>query len=410
MTYDIAIIGGGPAGMIAAGRAGELGAKVVLLEKNSQLGTKLLLTGGGRCNLTNLRDNRQLADSFGRNGRWLLSGLSKFGSEKVVEFFNQHGLATKMEDDNRIFPQSNRAQSVLRVLMDYLAAGQVDIRLGAEVKEIITKDRQIDKLILADDQIITAKRFIICTGGQAYPATGSTGIAYEWLKKIGHQIAEPRPALVSLVLKDKFIKDLEGLSLPAVRLSCYRAQKRVCSVNGPVIFTANGLSGPAALNLSRTISREDLSGLTIQLDLFPELNLDQLDQQLQADFSTSNKLFKTAVGQLVPPKLVETLISLTGINAQKKLNSLSRSERQALAHLLKEFNLSLFGLAGFGRAMITAGGVELSEIDPKNMGSKLIENLYLAGEILDLDGPTGGYNLQVCWTSGYLAGENAAKS
>ncbi|MFA7702100.1 MAG: aminoacetone oxidase family FAD-binding enzyme, partial [Patescibacteria group bacterium] len=247
----------------------------------------------------------------------------------------------------------------------------------------------------------------ICAGGKSYPMTGSTGDAYKWLKQLGHQITPLKPALTPIIIRDKFIKDLEGLSLREAELSCYQGGKKLYSASGSIMFTSNGLSGPAILNLSNSIGQLDLKDLEFKIDFFPNLEWSQLDKQLQSDFSSSNRVFKNALSQLVPPKLVETLIRLSKIDSQKKLNLISREERKTLLHLLKEFKLTVLGLAGYDRAMLTSGGVSLQEVDSRKMNSKIVENLYLAGEILDLSGPTGGYNLQLCWTSGYLAGENA---
>lgn len=394
--------------MMAAGRAGELGANVVLMEKNSKLGIKLLATGGGRCNITNIRDNRELADGFGSKGHWLLSGLNKFGPKELIEFFNKRGLKTKVEEESRVFPKSDSARDVLRVLFDYLKSSKVDVKLGAEVKSIVEVENKIKKLILTDGREIVADRFIFCSGGKSYPLTGSTGDAYGWLKQLGHRIINPRPALTPIIIRDKFIKDLEGLSLKEVKVSCYKNNKKICSSLGPVMFTADGLSGPVILNMSEIIGREGAKDLQIKIDFFPNLDFSQLDRKLREEFNLSNKMLKNALGRLVPPKLVDTLIDLSGINYEKKPNLITKEERKGLHHLLKEFNLTVFGLAGYDQAMITAGGVDLKEVDSRTMQSKIIENLYLAGEILDLNGPTGGYNLQLCWTSGYLAGEGAA--
>ncbi|PIT95365.1 aminoacetone oxidase family FAD-binding enzyme [Candidatus Falkowbacteria bacterium CG10_big_fil_rev_8_21_14_0_10_39_9] len=408
MKYDIAVIGGGASGMMAAGRAGELGANVVLLEKNSKLGIKLLATGGGRANITNLSDKRELAASFGKSGAWLLSGLSKFGPEELIEFLNSRGLKTKIEDSGRVFPKSNSAQDVLRTLLDYLDSSGVDIKLGAEVKKIVKVGDNIQKIILADGREVTANKFIICTGGKSYPLTGSTGDAYKWLKQLGHEIIPPRPALVPIILKDKFVRDLEGLSLDDTKINCYQNNKKLCLARGSIMFTGNGLSGPAVLNLSEVIGRVDPKGLELRLDFLPELSADELYHKFQLEFSSSNKMYKNALTELVPPKLVDTIINLSGVDPHKKLNLVSRAERKALVGLLKEFSLTIFGLAGYDRAMVTAGGVSLKEVDGRTMRSKIVSNLYLAGEILDLNGPTGGYNLQLCWTSGYLAGESEA--
>ncbi len=407
MTFDIAVVGGGPAGLMAAGRAGELGAKVILLEKNNKLGLKLLMTGGGRCNLTNQRDNRQLAAGFGRDGQWLLSGFSQFGPDEIIAFFEQRGLATKLEDDGRVFPVSDKAQSVLQVLVDYLSESQVDVRLATEVSQIVAAHNKVERLILADGQEIKADKFIICSGGQSYPATGSTGQAYDWLKQLGHRIVDPRPALTPIILQDRFIKDLEGLSLPDIEIKAHHHETKICSARGPIIFTADGLSGPASLNISRLINRQPSEELFLRLDLFPDLNLEQLDQQLHATFASSNKELKTGLGQLIPTRLAAVIIEVLGFKAEQPLNSISRGQRQQLADLLKKFNLKVGSLAGYGQAMVTAGGVDLAEVDQRTMGSKIISNLYLAGELLNLDGPTGGYNLQLCWTTGYLAGQSA---
>jgi len=408
MKYNLAIIGGGPSGLMAAGRAGELGADVVLLEKNQRLGIKLLATGGGRANISNLSSTRDLARSFGASGSWLLSGLSRFGSEQLIDFFNSHGLKTKVEDNGRVFPVSNSAHDVLQVLVEYLASSGVDVKLKAEVKQIIKKDQRIEKLILSDGREVVAQKYIFCTGGKSYPTTGSTGDAYKWLKQLGHQVTPPRPALTPIILKDKLVKNLEGLSLKAVQISCYLEKHKICSTVGDAIFTASGLSGPAVLNLSEIIGREENKGLEIVLNFFPDSDFGELDRQLQTSFSASNKMVRNALGELVPPRLAEALLVRLGVNPDKKLNLISREERKALAHLLQEFRLAVFGMAGYDKAMVTAGGVSLKEVDPKTMRSKIIENLYFAGEILDLNGPTGGYNLQLSWTTGYVAGESAA--
>jgi len=409
MKYDLAIIGGGPAGMMAAGRAGELGSRVVLLEKNNKLGVKLLATGGGRCNITNLKDARGLANSFGNNGRWLLSAFSKFGPEELIEFFASRGLKTKVEEEGRVFPKSDSAADVQQVLAEYLKSLKIEVKLGAEVKKVVGAGDKISKLILVSGQEIIADKYLICTGGKSYPQTGSTGDGYQWLKQLGHKIISPRPALAPVIIKDKFIKDLEGLSFKETGISYYSDNKKVDMTVGPLIFTANSLSGPAILNMSAIVGRENLKGAQIKIDFFPNLDFSKLDQELSKDFSSSNKALKNGLDQLIPPRLASVLINLAGFDGRKKLNLISREERQTLTRLLKEFPLTVLGLAGYDRAMVTAGGVDLKEINPKNMRSKIIENLYLAGEVLNLNGPTGGYNLQLCWTSGYLAGDSAAK-
>ncbi|HOZ53419.1 MAG TPA: NAD(P)/FAD-dependent oxidoreductase [bacterium] len=406
MNYDVAIIGGGPAGLMAASRAGELGFSVVLLEKNDRLGLKLLSTGGGRSNITNLNDIKNIAKSFGDNGKWLISGLSKFGPEDVLNFFYNNNLETKIEDNGRVFPKSNSSQKVLEVFSGLLKKYSVYVKTSSEVKNIILKNNEIEKIILKNKEEIVAKKYIICTGGKSYPITGSTGDGYGWLKKMGHDIIKLRPALVPIIIKNSFIKELEGLSLSDAVIFYPCKDKKNCSERGDLIFTGNGLSGPAILNISGNLGNiKNQSEMKIKIDLFPDLDFLELDKKIQNKLGGENKLFKNALLGLVPPKLIPILIVLLKINAEKKANLISRIERQNLARLLKGLELDFLGPDDFERAMITAGGVNLKEVDPRNMKSKIINNLYIAGEILDLNGPTGGYNLQVCWTTGYIAGE-----
>lgn len=406
MNYDIAIIGGGPAGLMAAVRSGELGFSVILLEKNDKLGIKLLATGGGRSNITNLNDNRNIAQSFGNNGKWLLSGLSRFGPEDVLKFFNNNNLPTKVEDNSRVFPENNSSQKVLDVFLFLLKKYSIEVKTKAKVKKTIKKENKIEKIILSNGEEIVAKNFMICTGGKSYPSTGSTGDGYTWLKEMGHDIIKLRPALVPIKIKNPSIRELEGLSLLDVNTSYWRKNKKICSERGDLIFTSNGLSGPAILNLSGKLDNlEDQSGVKILIDLFPDLDFSELDKKIQDKFSSENRFLKNALVGLVPPKLIPVLISWLKIDSEKKANLISRTERHNLVKLLKKLEFNGAGSEGFDRAMITAGGVNLKEVDPKNMKSKIINNLYIAGEILDLNGPTGGYNLQVCWTTGYIAGQ-----
>ena len=408
MKYDVAIIGGGPAGMIAAGRAGELGLKTILIEKNSRLGIKLLATGGGRCNLTNLRSIREIADKFGFNGQWFLSGLSRFGPKELIKFFDDRGLLVKIEDDKRVFPQSDSALDVLKVLVNYLKSSNVEVKTGLEVKRIVKQGSKIEKIVLSNEEDIVADKYIIATGGKSYPQTGSTGDAYKWMEGLGHKIIAPRPALTPIIIKEKFIKDLEGLTLKEVRVNLYRDKKKIDSSLGSILFTSNGLSGPLILNMSNLIGQEELKSLKIEIDFLPNLNIDKLDKELQDMFNSSNMMFKNALNKFAPAKLASVLVVLSKIDPDKKINIITKPERKKLEKLLKEFKFKVHDLAGFDKAMITAGGVDLKDVGSKTMQSRLIDNLYLAGEVLDLNGPTGGYNLQLCWTTGYLAGEGAS--
>jgi predicted Rossmann fold flavoprotein len=409
MKYDVIVIGGGPAGMMSAGRAAELGAKVLLLEKNKHLGIKLLCTGKGRCNITNnIEEIKKLVDKYGKNGKFLFSAFNKFKVEDTVNFFEKRGVKTKVERGERIFPVSDRALDVLNALIKYMRQSKVEIITEAQVKNILMEKKVIKKVILENGQELKAKNYIICTGGKSYPLTGSTGDGYKWLKKMGHTIIFPRPALTPIIIKEKFVKELEGLSLKNVEISILKNNKKIISRFGEALFTNNGLSGPIILDMSKKIGEELVNKLKLKIDFKPVLDFIKLDERVQRDFQkNSNKLFKNSLNELLPQKLIPIIIKLSGIDPNKKVNLITKTERKIIIHLLKEFELEIGGLVGFEKAIITAGGVELTEVDPKTMQSKIISNLYLAGEILDIDGPTGGYNLQVCWSTGFVAGENS---
>jgi len=409
MKYDVIVIGGGPAGMMSAGRAAELGAKVLLLEKNKHLGIKLLCTGKGRCNITNnIEEIKKLVDKYGKNGKFLFSAFNKFKVEDTVNFFEKRGVKTKVERGERIFPVSDRALDVLNALIKYMRQSKVEIITEAQVKNILMEKKVIKKVILENGQELKAKNYIICTGGKSYPLTGSTGDGYKWLKKMGHTIISPRPALTPIIIKEKFVKELEGLSLKNVKISIFKNNKKIISRFGEALFTNNGLSGPIILDMSKKIGEELVNKLKLKIDFKPVLDFIKLDERVQRDFQkNSNKLFKNSLNELLPQKLIPIIIKLSGIDPNKKVNLITKTERKIIIHLLKEFELEIVGLVGFEKAIITAGGVELTEVDPKTMQSKIISNLYLAGEILDIDGPTGGYNLQVCWSTGFVAGENS---
>jgi hypothetical protein len=406
MNKKIVVIGGGPAGMMAAGRAGELGAEVFLLEKNNSLGIKLLITGKGRCNLTNSSyEPRDLVQQFAR-GSFLFSSLYRFGVEDTINFFESRGLKTKVERGNRVFPLSDRSQDVLNVLQQYLVDNQVKIKTKSEVKKVIKRDNKIEKIVLENGEEIKGDIYIIATGGKSYPATGSSGEAFEWLRALGHKVVKPRPALVPIILQESFIADLEGLSLKNVEISVFKDKKKIDSRFGEALFTDKGMSGPIILDMSREIGENLPGDLELKIDFKPALSFEELDKRVQSDFSeNNNKLFRNSLDKLLPKKLIPIIIALSGIDKEKKVNLVTREERKKLIHLLKEFTCQIKDLESFKRAIITAGGVDLGEVDPRTCQSKLIENLYLVGEVLDLDGPTGGYNLQVCWSTGYVAGE-----
>ncbi|TRZ81506.1 NAD(P)/FAD-dependent oxidoreductase [bacterium] len=429
MDYDLIVIGGGPAGMMAAGRAAENGARVLLLEKNEKLGRKLLITGGGRCNLTNKElDLRKFTEKFGKSGNFLFSPLSQFGVKDTIKFFNKNGVEIKTERGNRVFPKSDDAHSVLVSLINYLNNNGVDIKTKTEVKSLIGRTSpvrtgenpalpagrlggRVEKIILKNNKEINVKNVAICTGGKSHPLTGSTGQAYNWLSKLGHTIIPLRQALAPVLLEENWLKRVEGLSLKNISISVFQNSKKIASSFGEAIFMSNGMSGPIILELSKTIAKLlENSPVSLKIDLKPALDFETLDKRLQKDFKKfSGKMFKNCLGDLLPKALIPIIGGFSGINQEKKVDDITKEERRSLAHLLKELRIEVKRVADFSRAIMTSGGVSLKEIDSKTMKSKIIDNLYLAGEIIDLDGPTGGYNLQLCWSTGFIIGENFKK-
>ena len=409
--YDIAVIGGGPAGMMAAGRAAKLGAKVVLIEKNEILGKKLLITGKGRCNFThNEFDIRKFAEKFGRNGRFLYSALALFGARKVIDFFESRGVKGKVEQGDRIFPEKGNAQDILNVLIKYLAEGKVNILLNAEVTGFKQEKRKISQVLLRDRQI-SAEKYIICAGGKAYPQTGSTGDGYRWAEQLGHTVIPPVPALNPVKTSEDWVKELQDLSLKNVSLKLFQNGKKQDERFGEMLFTHFGVSGPIVMDMSKNIGELLKNGLVkLVLDLKPALDFKKLDKRIQRDFQEfKGRMFRNSLKGLLPLSMIPLIIKLSGIEPEKKVDYINREERNKLVHLLKELELTPTGLLGFKWSVVTSGGVALKEVNPNTMGSKKVENLYFAGEILDLDGPSGGYNLQECWSTGYLAGKSAVK-
>lgn len=411
MKYDLIVIGGGPAGIMAAGRAGQLGLKVLLLEKNPRLGSKLLMTGKGRCNVTNeIEGPRELTEKFGPNGRFLFSGLNIFGTKETVSFFESYGVELKTERGGRIFPVSDDSSTVLDALFAYLESSKVEVRTNIEVKDFVKKDDRIEKIILLNGDFLEAENYLIATGGRSYPGTGSTGDGYIWAEKLGHSLIEPIPALTPIIVKEKYVKDLEGLSLKNVEISLYDDKKKIDSRFGEAIFTDNGLSGPIVLDISKKVSLNKNNNLRLSVDFKPALEFKQLDDRINRDFQENqNRLLKNGLDELLPKKIIPLVLSLSGLDPNKKINTVSKEERKKITHLLKGLSFEVQGVTGFLKAIVTSGGVNLSEIDPKTMRSKIIKNLYFSGEVLDLDGPTGGYNLQVCWTTAYVAGNSLFK-
>lgn len=409
MKYDVCVIGGGAAGMMAAGRAAENGASVVLIERNDRLGVKLLITGKGRCNITNIENDLQfLTQKYGKNGKFLFSSLASFGVDDVISFFEDRGVQTKVERGGRVFPVSDNSADVLKALQAYLDENKVKIIKGVKVNKFFQRSGNITEVVLDNGGSIKAKKYIICVGGKSYPVTGSDGKLIPLIKKLGHTVNSLSPALVPVVCSDRFIKDLEGLSLKNVEVSAWQDKKKKVDRFGEALFTHDGMSGPIILDMSKEIDQLLESGsVKLQIDFKPALSVAEVDKRVQKDFQLfNNKMFKNSLDNLLPKKMIPVIIELSKIDPDKKVNLITRDERLRIVELLKFFKLEVKEIGDFSKAIITRGGVDLKEIDPKTMKSKVVSNLSFAGEVLDLDGPTGGYNLQVAWSTGFVAGDS----
>ncbi len=395
--------------MMAAGTAAAHGADVVLIEKNRRPGRKLLLTGKGRCNITNAApDIRGFLEQFGKKGKYLHSLLHALSIEDAISFFTDRGCPVKVERGNRVFPESDSAADVLRVLQEYMKENGVRLHSGCDIRGMVRDNNHIVKITSVGGDI-EARQFILCTGGLSYPATGSTGAGLAFSRDLGHTVVKPRPSLVPVILKEKWIGELEGLSLRNVSVRLLHDGKTAGEEFGEALFTSNGMSGPVIIDLSKTIGGMLPARLELSIDLKPALDHKALDERIRRDFGENpTRLFKNSLGRLLPASLIPIIVRLSGQDPQKTVSHITREERTGLVHLLKDLRTTVSGIEGFDKAIITAGGVSLDEIDMRTMRSRIIDNLYFAGEIIDIDGPTGGYNLQVCWSTGYCAGMAAA--
>ena len=405
------MVGGGPAGMMASGRAAERGLRVVLLEKNPTLGKKLLITGGGRCNLTNRKpDTRSLLAKYKGAGKFLFSAFAQFGVEETLDFFQKRGVAVKEENDGRMFPVSDRAQSVWDALVSYMKQGGVRVQTNATVVGITVDEKEHAVVVrLKGREEVRAKSCILATGGISHPETGSTGEGFAWLRKLGHTIADNSVALVPVALKDIWVKKLAGVSLEDVKITVFQNGQKQGSRRGKILFTHFGLTGPMVLNMSKEIGEVmEYGNATMELDLFPAFDHGALKQELQSLLADqSNKKIKNLLGKLVPASFAPVLLDLAGVDGETPAHSLRRQERAGLIPLMKAVPLHVGGLLGAGKAVVSSGGVSLEEVDFKTMRSRLAPNLFLAGDILDIDRPSGGYSLQLCWTTGFVAGSHA---
>lgn len=409
--WDVVVIGGGPAGMMAAGRAAEKGASVLLLEKNEILGKKLLITGGGRCNVTNAEtDVRKLLAKFKGSDKFLFSAFSQFSVKEALDFFHAHGLDTKEEANQRVFPKSEKARDVRDTLAAYLKQQKVAILAGIPVTSFTKGDGAIRAVKMGNGKEIRAKAYILATGGKSRPDTGSTGDGFAWLEKLGHTVIRPVPSLVPVAIQDAWVKKLQGVSVPDVKITVFQDGEKQDSKIGKILFTHFGVSGPTILNMSKGIGELLEWGDTeIVLDLFPKLDPGALDKKIQEAFAAnSNKMFKNSLAGLLPSAVASAIVDISGIKGDTFCHSVKKDQRLALVKLLKALPMKVEGLLGANKAIVTSGGVALEEVDFRTMASRLFPNLYLVGDILNIDRPSGGYSLQLCWTTGFVAGESAA--
>jgi len=409
----VIVIGAGPAGMMAAGMAAGMGAQVILAEKKPQVGSKLRITGKGRCNITADVDQGSLIRGITGNGRFLYSALHEFSNVDLIKFFNQRGLKTKVERGNRVFPVSDCAQEVVDVLYKFAEEAGAEIQTSVTIRSLIVDNGQI---VGADSNhgLIKADAVIIATGGLSYPGTGSTGDGYRLAQACGHTLVEPRPGLVPLVTEESWVKELQGLSLKNVAATAFTAAgKKINDDFGELLFTHFGLSGPIILSMSRDIGEyiyRQQQKVVLKIDLKPALSAEKLDERLLRDLDKySRKLFKNSLSDLLPQKMIPVFIALSGIDPDKPCHQINRPERHDIVNLFKNFTVTVTGTRPIAEAIVTAGGISVKEVNPKTMESKLVKGLYFAGEVLDIDGYTGGYNLQTAFSTGYVAGKNAAR-
>lgn len=403
----VLVIGGGAAGMFAAISAAYNGNEVHIFEKNEKLGKKLFITGKGRCNITNASDMDTLFSSVVTNSKFLYSSFYGYTNQDVIDFFERIGVQTKIERGNRVFPVSDHSSDVIAGLTRELQQLGVEIHLHTAVKRIVGKET-FEYIELQNGKRIEGDACIVATGGFSYQTTGSTGDGYKFAKELGHQVTEILPALVPLTIKEWYAKELQGLSLRNVSAAIYDGKKKLYDDFGEMLFTHYGVSGPLMLSASSYIGKKvQEKELKLVIDLKPALTMEQLDQRVLRDFEENmNKQFKNAIGKLFPSKLIPIMLELSGIDPDKKVNLISKEERQQFVALIKNFTMTITGLRDFNEAIITKGGIKVKEINPSTMESKLVQGLYFVGEVLDLDALTGGFNLQIAWSTAYAAGSS----
>ncbi len=408
-NFDVIVIGGGASGMMASGIAASLGKKVLLLEKNKNLGEKLKITGGGRCNITNAEFNdRIFAKNYGSAEQFLYSALSQFGVKDTFEFFEKRGLPLVVQASKRAFPHTEKALDVLKVLENDLKKYNVLIKTNSPVNKILKENNKITGVQVGKN-IYTAKNFVLATGGMSHRETGSTGDGFVWLKDLGHKVKPPTPTIVPLAVEDPWIKSIPGISMPNIKITFYVAGVKKIVKKGKILFTHFGLSGPLILNVAGQVADMLYDGeVSAKIDMYPDINERELENKIIKVFDENkNKMFKNVLTEIVPTGTALAILTLLNkAHADTKVHSISREARKELVFTLKNLPVSITGLMGFDRAVVADGGVDLTEIDTRTMKSKIIENLFITGDLLHINRPSGGYSLQMCWTTGYVVGKN----
>lgn len=405
---ELVVIGGGAAGMMCAYNAAQRGMSVVLVDPNRQLGRKVRITGKGRCNVTNNCDIKEFMRNIPGDGRFLYSALNRFSPADTIAFFESHGLPLKTERGNRVFPVSDNANDVAGLMARLCERSGVTI-IRSTAKKILTEGGAVSAVV-TEEGTIACRAAAVCTGGLSYPLTGSTGAGYRFARELGHTVTETRPSLVPLESEDDCCAQMQGFSLKNVTLSAYEDERLIYKELGEMLFTHFGVSGPLVLSASSHMRNFGRAKYRLEIDLKPALDEKKLDARILRDFEKySNKEFKNALADLAGHTMIPVLVRLSGIPEDTKANSITREQRMRLLRLFKAFPVSVSGTRPIDEAIVTAGGVSTKEIDPRTMGSKLVQGLYFAGEVLDLDGYTGGFNLQIAWSTGFVAGNSVLK-
>lgn len=406
MSNNIAVIGGGPAGIIAAGFAGSRGKKVKLFDKNNKIGKKLYITGKGRCNITNSAPIEDFFDNVMTNNEFLYSAFYSFTNEDILNLLNSYGLKTKIERGNRVFPMTDKSSDVISTMGKFLMSNNVEIVLNKEVTDIV-HESDVFTLIFRDGSKEKFEKVIIATGGKSYPTTGSTGDGYNFAQKLGHTIVAPKPALVPIEVEETWTKQLQGMTLKNVIFSAYVNNKKIHEEFGEMLFTHFGISGPIVLSMSNIINKYQKQNIKFSIDLKPALFEEKLDNRILRDFDKyNNKTIKNGLKDLLPANLIPVILKLSNIDEDKVINQITKEERLRLVKVFKNIELKFKKFRPIEEAIVTSGGVSTFEINPSTMESKIVDGLYFAGEVIDVDALTGGFNLQIAYSTGYLAGSN----